>query len=152
MSRIGVALAAALVAVAGGGAAAYPLDIENDAVWLVRDSLPEQRGGAPPWQVEIRDLRSRDLARGGGGGTVAVICGTLDFADADEGASSFIVFYAGDGRGAVAPIGPPLFYRASPGGEIGGTQDQIARATCDATASGEDGTVTAAAAVVAQRR
>ena len=101
MKAVGLALAA-LAAAAPSSVPAYPLDIENDAVWLVRDALPEPRGGAP-WAVEVRDLRSRDLVRGGT--TVAVVCGTLDLGDADDGAARFVVFYAGDGRGAVAPIG-----------------------------------------------
>jgi hypothetical protein len=123
MKSVGMAL---VTLVAATGAFAYPLDIENDARWLVLESLPEQYRGQE-WGVDFRQLRSRDLTRGET--SVAAVCGTLDFRNSDDGLTNFIVFYADDGKGAVIPIGRPFFYGTG-GDQTSDPQRRITQVVC----------------------
>ncbi len=115
---------AALVAAAS--ASAFPLDIENDARWIVLDGLPEHQGGVA-WEVDLGQLRSRDLAQGQA--SLAVVCGVLHFANYDERHTHFALFYVSDRRGAIVPLGAPHFYGAG-AEQSGGPQGRIARMAC----------------------
>jgi hypothetical protein len=104
MKLVGMGLAT-LVAITS--ALAYPLDIENNARWVVLDGLAEQRNGTL-WDVEVTQLRTRDWAREGI--NIAAVCGALDFKNADDGVTNFVIYYAVNDQGTIGQVGKPYFY------------------------------------------
>ena len=121
MGSIGLGLAALILAT---GASAYPMDIEHNARWLVLDGLPQQTNGT--WDMEVTQLRTRDLANGEI--DIAAVCGTLDGKNADDGATNFVILYARNDRGVIGPVGGPMFY-----GTLSGANppQSVTRTVCD---------------------
>jgi hypothetical protein len=120
MKSIGFGVAALVVAT---GASAYPMDIENNARWLVLDSLPQRTHGT--WDIEVTQLRTRDWAKNDT--DIAAVCGTLDGKNADDGVTNFVIFYARNDQGVIGPVGGPLFYGTL---SDANPQQSVARTAC----------------------
>jgi hypothetical protein len=132
-ATLAAAASAAALAAAPGAAGTFPPDAENVARWAVLDGLPEQASGRA-WPVEVRDLRTRDVAAGRGT-TVSAVCGTLDFLNADDGAASFVVWFGTDDDGGTVMVGRPFLYGPLPDADPGHQpQHAAAQAVCGTTA------------------
>jgi hypothetical protein len=107
LTRTAAALAAALAA-GPPAAGAFPLDVENAARWAVLDGMPQYASGRA-WLAEVRDIRTRDLVAGRAM-TVSAVCGVLDFLNADDGQTSFVVWFGTDDDGKAVQVGQPFFY------------------------------------------
>ena len=115
------------------GALAYPMDIENDARWLVLDGLAMPAGVAQQ-ETQISNLRARDLSGEAAG--ISAVCGTVDFGNDDEGATNFVVFYAARPGGGIAVVSAPFFYGTASGGRSLDPDQRVAQEAC-----GDDGRV-----------
>jgi hypothetical protein len=124
-------LGIALVALGASSALARPIDVENDARWLVLDGLAMPVGAAQD-EVRIGDLRTRDLP---GTSELSAVCGTADFGRDDEGSVRFVVLYARDSQGGVAAVSSPFFYDATVA-RSADTEDRVAQDLCGTSAEG----------------
>jgi hypothetical protein len=124
MKSIGAVFALTISA----GALAYPMDIENDARWLVLDGLAMPAGLAQQ-ETQISNLRARDLSGEAVG--ISAVCGIVDFRNDDEGATNFVVYYAAKSGGGIAAISPPFFYGTAAGGRSLDPDQRVAQEACD---------------------
>lgn len=90
-----------------GAAAYFPMDIENHARWVVLDGLPVLASGQPI-RAEVTNLRTNDIATRPA--LISAVCGTLDFHNADDGTTNFVLFYSVDDDGKMAMVGRPFLY------------------------------------------
>lgn len=104
MMRITLAALASLLEV---NVHAHHLDLMGDAHRAIIESLPGYTFGSD--EVIVSDLRMRDIVE-----TpalfIAAVCGRLDYSNAEEGRTDFIVWYANDDDGKVIVVGLPYLY------------------------------------------
>jgi hypothetical protein len=111
---------------ASGASAFYPMDIENNARWIVLDGLAMPPGRAQ-MAVEIVDLRTVDLSSELPG--ASAVCGTVEFRHDDEGRAKFVLFYISDRGGTPATVSRPFFY-APDASESIDSDGRTAQAAC----------------------
>jgi hypothetical protein len=106
-------LAATLYGFAATGSfaseAALPtvIEVEADARNVVTETIP--RGHSA--DIRISDLRTYRFVAGADGDDEGhAVCGTLDFRNADEGLSHFVILYMPGANGRLVRLDDPLFY------------------------------------------
>ena len=104
MPKIALAALASLLA---ANVHAQHLDLIGDAHRAILESLPEHTFGSD--EVVVADLRMRGFVETPAL-LIAAVCGRLEYSNAEEGRTDFILWYANDDDGKVILVGLPYLY------------------------------------------